>query len=109
LEGEAAVRDLVGIGRGHELTDDDQAVAALAAKVASDAPSITEDDFAELRELGFDDADILDVILAAAARCFFSTVLDATGTLPDAAYASTLTPEIRALLTVGRPIDVPSH
>jgi uncharacterized peroxidase-related enzyme len=109
LVGEAAVRDLVGIGRGHELTDADQAVAALAAKVASDAPSITEDDFAELRELGFDDADILDVILAAAARCFFSTVLDATGTLPDAAYASTLTPEIRALLTVGRPIDVPSH
>ena len=109
LVGEAAVRELVGTGRGHELTDVDRAVAALAAKVATDASSIVEDDFAELRELGFDDADILDVVLAAAARCFFSTVLDATGTLPDAEYATTLAPETRALLTVGRPIEIQSR
>jgi hypothetical protein len=44
------------------------------------------------------------VVLAAAARCFFSTCLDATGTLPDTAFAA-LAPELRAALTVGRPID----
>jgi uncharacterized peroxidase-related enzyme len=108
LMGEAGVRDLVGSGRGRALTEDDRAVAALAAKVAADASSITEADYAELRELGFDDSEILDVVLAAAARCFFSTVLDATGTRPDAAYTSKFTPETRALLTVGRPIELPA-
>ena len=105
LMGEAGVRELVRTGGGGNLTDIDRAVAALATKVAADASSITEADYAELRELGFEDADILDVVLAAAARCFFSTVLDATGTLPDAAFASALTPETRVALTVGRPID----
>jgi hypothetical protein len=42
-------------------------------------------------------------ILSAAARCFFSTVLDATGTLPDAAFAD-LDLDLRTALTVGRPI-----
>jgi hypothetical protein len=44
------------------------------------------------------------VALAAAARCFFSTVLDATGTEPDAAYRTELEPDLRRALTVGRPI-----
>ncbi|MEJ7698109.1 MAG: hypothetical protein WKF71_00460 [Pyrinomonadaceae bacterium] len=39
---------------------------------------------------GLDDAEILDVVLATAARCFFSTVLDATGTLADAGFAQRL-------------------
>ena len=37
-------------------------------------------------------------MLAAAARCFFSTCLDATGILPDAAFAA-LAPELRDALT----------
>jgi hypothetical protein len=44
------------------------------------------------------------VVLAAAARCLFSTCLDATGTPPDAAFAA-LAPELRDALTVGRPIE----
>jgi hypothetical protein len=44
------------------------------------------------------------VALAAAARCFFSTVLDAMGTQPDAAYRTGLEPDLRRALTVGRPI-----
>jgi hypothetical protein len=48
---------------------------------------------------------VLDVVLATAARCFFSTVLDATGTLPDAALRDRLDPALRDLLVVGRPID----
>jgi hypothetical protein len=31
-----------------------------------------------LRDLGLSDVDILDVVPAAAARCFFSSVLEAT-------------------------------
>jgi len=45
----------------------------------------------------------MDVVLAAAARCFFSKTLDALGVLPDASYAE-LEPELREVLVVGRPI-----
>jgi hypothetical protein len=44
------------------------------------------------------------VVLAAAARCFFSKTLDALGVQPDALYAE-LQPELRDVLTVGRPIE----
>jgi hypothetical protein len=65
---------------------------------------VTEADIDRLRALGCDDREIFDVILAAAARSFFSKVLDATGTLPDSAYEN-MEPGLRDLLTVGRPID----
>lgn len=52
------------------------------------------------------DADILDIVLAATARCFFSKTLDALGAQPDARYAE-LAPPIRDALTVGRPIAEP--
>jgi alkylhydroperoxidase family enzyme len=76
---------------------------ALADTVAAGAARMTEDDLAELRGLGVDDPDILDVVLAAAARCFFSSVLDAVGAQPDAAF-SALDADLRDALTVGRPI-----
>jgi uncharacterized peroxidase-related enzyme len=102
LDGAAAVPALVG-GPAEALDPVERAVARLAEKVAAGAADMAEDDLAELRGLGLDDAEILDVVLAAAARCFFSTVLDATGTEPDAAYRS-LAPGLRDALTVGRPI-----
>jgi hypothetical protein len=71
--------------------------------VADEATSITEEDIGRLRSVGLSDRDILDVILAAAARCFFSKVLDATGTLADSVY-NEMDPELREALTVGRPI-----
>ncbi|MBN1091696.1 carboxymuconolactone decarboxylase family protein [Blastococcus sp. TML/M2B] len=81
----------------------DAAVVRVAAKVAAGAAAMTPEDLAELRTLGLDDDEILDVVLAAAARCFFSSVLDATGTEPDAQYRS-MDAGLRAGLTVGRPI-----
>jgi uncharacterized peroxidase-related enzyme len=81
----------------------DAAVVRFARKVADEAEQITTEDIGELRRLGFSDADIFNVILAAAARCFFSKVLDATGTLPDAAL-NDLPDQLRAALTVGRDI-----
>ena len=57
-----------------------------------------------LRALGLSDEEILDVVLAVAARCFFSTVLEALGVQADPAYRA-LDPELRAALTVGRPIE----
>ena len=45
----------------------------------------------------------MDVVLAAAARCFFSKTLDALGVLPDAGFRA-LDPELQEVLVVGRPI-----
>jgi hypothetical protein len=42
--------------------------------------------------------------VAAGARCFFATVLDAVGAQADRELADALGPEVSALLTVGRPI-----
>jgi uncharacterized peroxidase-related enzyme len=82
----------------------DRAVMAFARKVALASDTITQADVDVLRDLGLSDEDVLDISLAAAARCFFSKTLDATGTTPDSAYNS-LPETLRTALTVGRPID----
>ena len=99
-----AVQQLVEDPALAPLDEVDRAVIDLAAKVVVDAGSVTQEDVDELRALGLGDREILDVILAAAARSFFSKVLDATGTLPDHAF-NDLAPALREALTVGRPID----
>jgi uncharacterized peroxidase-related enzyme len=81
----------------------DRAVMEFARKVALAADTITQADIDALRNHGLTDEDVLDVALAAAARCFFSKTLDATGTTPDTAYNS-LPGHLRTALTVGRPI-----
>jgi uncharacterized peroxidase-related enzyme len=85
----------------------DVAVMDFAGKVAADAASVTAADVATLRASGRPDDGILDVALAAAARCFFSTVLEAMGTEPDASYRAELEPGLHQALTVGRPIPPP--
>ena len=87
-----------------ELSDVDRAVMAFAAKVASDASTVTAADVQNLRDLGLSDGDVLDVAFAAGARCFFATVLDAVGAQADRELADALGPAITALLTVGRPV-----
>ena len=85
------------------LGDVDVAVMELAERVVDDATSIADADLRPLRDLGLSETDIMDVVLAAAARCFFSKTLDALGVLPDASY-NELAPELREALVVGRPI-----
>jgi uncharacterized peroxidase-related enzyme len=98
-----AVRDVVVDHRAAGLDEIEVAVMDLAEKVARDATSVTAADVERLRQLGLSDAEILDVVLAASARCFFSKTLDALGVEADASYAE-LEPELRDTLTVGRPI-----
>lgn len=103
FDGPDAARAAVVDPAGSGLAEVDVAVMDLAGKVAADATSVTEGDIQRLRDLGCSDTDILDVILAASLRCFFSKVLDATGSLADSAFRS-LDPQLRDVLTVGRPI-----
>lgn len=81
----------------------DEAVAAFAAKVATAAGTVDAADIAALRSHGVDEQEALDIVLAAAARCFFSTVLDATATPPDAGFGLRLPADLVEELAVGRP------
>lgn len=90
------------------LTPVEAAAVRLARKVVEDATAVSAEDVGELRELGLSDAEILDIVAAAAARCFFSKTLDALGVQPDAKYAE-LAPELREALVTGRPIADPGR
>lgn len=92
-------RRSVGLG----LSELDIAIMDLAERVVDDATSITDADLERLRNLGLSDTDIMDVVLAAAARCFFSKSLDALGVRPDASYRE-LDSQLLDALVVGRPI-----
>lgn len=112
LDGATQLRDVMVDHHDAGLAEVDVAIMDLADKVVLDATSVTEADHEHLRELGCTDEEILDVILSAALRCFFSKVLDATGTLPDAAFATdpALTPpaapaDLLDVLTPGRPLS----
>jgi alkylhydroperoxidase family enzyme len=96
------VREIV-LDRDATLDETDVAVMSLAEKVVDDATSIEDADLQQLRDLGFTDKDIMDVILTATARCFFSKTLDALDVRADASYLE-LEPELREVLVVGRPI-----
>ena len=88
---------------GGALNAADTAVVQFARKVAREADKITQEDVDQLRNLGFSDADVFNIILAAAARCFFSKVLDSTCTQADAVLRD-MPDQLRAALTVGRDI-----
>jgi uncharacterized peroxidase-related enzyme len=97
------VREIALDHHGAGLDEVDVAVMDLAEKVAEDATSVTEGDVERLRQLGLSSAEIASVVLAAAARCFFSKTLDALGVQPDATFAD-LDRGLRDALVVGRPI-----
>ena len=97
------VRDIALDRKTAGLDDVDVAVMDLAEKLVVDATSIDDRDMQPLRDLGLSEAEIMDVVLAAAARCFFAKTLDALGVLPDASLAA-LDAEVREVLVVGRPI-----
>jgi alkylhydroperoxidase family enzyme len=94
------------IARDHHaagLNEVDVAVMDLAEKVVDDATSIDDADLQPLRRLGLTEDEIMDVVLAAAARCFFSKTLDALDVRADAGFRA-LGPELCEVLVVGRPI-----
>lgn len=81
----------------------DLAAMDLAERVVDDAIAIKDADLQRLRDLGLSDTDIMDVVLAAAARCFFAKTLDALGVRADASYRE-LDPDVLDALVVGRAI-----
>jgi alkylhydroperoxidase family enzyme len=97
------VREIALDRRTAGLDDVDIAVMDLAEKVVVDATSIDDRDLQPLRDLGLSEPEIMDVVLAAAARCFFAKTLDGLGVRPDASL-SDLDPAVLDVLVVGRAI-----
>ena len=81
----------------------ERVMMAFAEKVAVQADRITAADVEGLRAHGYRDEEIFDIAAAAAARCFFSKLLDALGVQADSSF-NELDPALRQALTVGRPV-----
>jgi uncharacterized peroxidase-related enzyme len=98
--------EMLAIVRGDEespLSAGERAMMKLARQVAANASGVTVGDILPLKEAGYTDPEIFDIVSAAAARCFFSKVPDALGALPDSALGNLEQP-LQELLTVGRPV-----
>jgi len=82
---EAIIRDFHTAG----LDPIEVALMDLAAKVAQDAQRVTPADIDALRALGLSDTEVFDVVLAAAARSFYSKTLEALGVPPSPELSET--------------------
>ena len=89
---------------GSTLSEQDAAVYSFATKVARDASTIEQSDVDTLRAAGLSDPDVADVVFAAAARAFFTKVLDGLGARLDRATADTFDPDVLQVMIVGRPV-----
>jgi uncharacterized peroxidase-related enzyme len=85
------------------LSPAETAMMKLARKVATDASAVTAGDVAELQKHGFADEEIFDIVATAAARSFFTKLLDGLGAEADVDYLD-MDESLRRSLTVGRPI-----
>ena len=68
------------------LEKDEIAMMEFAQKIIRNANEISQTDIDALRELDFNDVEILDITLAATMRSFASKTFDAMGAKPDAVY-----------------------
>lgn len=90
----AVVRDFHDAG----LTEAEVAMMEFAQKLSRDSASMTEADSQRLRDVGFDDREIVDIALAAAARNYYSRALHALAVEVD--VPPDLAPGIRSALGV---------
>jgi uncharacterized peroxidase-related enzyme len=99
---EASLHRIAEDPAGETLDEQDRAVYRFATKVATDAASVEQDDVDRLRAVGLSDAEIADVVYAAAARSFFTRVLDGLGAQLDPQTAAAFDPELYSSMVVGR-------
>jgi uncharacterized peroxidase-related enzyme len=83
----------------------DAALMNFAGLVAQDASAVTRADIDELREVGFAEEEIFDIAATAAARAFFTKLLDSLGSEADHFYPL-LEDGLKAQLVVGRDVSL---
>lgn len=84
------------------LTEQEQALATWARKIARNPHATTEADVDELREAGFTDAEIFAITVFVALRLAFSTVNNALGATPDDRLRDTAPASVRDAAQVWR-------
>ena len=87
---EAPVVEIARDHRAAGLDEVDVAVMDLSERVVDDATSVSDTDLQSLRELGLSESEIMDVVLAAAARCFFSKRSTPSASYPTRATATSM-------------------
>jgi alkylhydroperoxidase family enzyme len=80
----------------------ERALANWARTIADNPNRTASEDAQDLRDVGFDDPQILALTLYVALRMALSTTNDALGARPDIALADMLDPVVRAAITWGR-------
>ena len=98
--------DVVAIAQGdmpESLSPAEVAMVTFARAVARDASSIRQDDVETLRQHGFTDAEIFDIVATAAARSFWTKVVEALGVEAEPPFRN-LAPELKDALVCGRPL-----
>lgn len=99
--------DVAAMARGKvpaSLSPAEAAMMDFARAVARDASAITADDVATLKQHGFSDAEIFDIVATAAGRAFFTKIIDALGVEMDAPLRA-MDPLLRDALAIGRPVE----
>ena len=99
--------DVVAIARGEvpaSLTAAEAAMLDFSRKVARDATSMTAGDVEKLRRHQFSEAEIFDITAAAAARAFWTKVVESLGVEAEPTLRE-INGELKQALVVGRPID----
>jgi uncharacterized peroxidase-related enzyme len=99
--------DVQAMARGEapqSLSAAEAAMVVFGRKVARDASAVTSGDVEHLKQHGFTDAEIFDIVATAAGRAFFSKVVESLGVEADPPFHA-MNSEFRQALTVGRPLD----
>ena len=102
-----SVDDVLAITRGEapaSLSDGEAAMLDFARKVARDASSVRAEDVERLRRHGFSDAEVFDIAATAAARAFWTKLIESLGVEAEPPLRA-LSQELRDALVVGRPVD----
>jgi len=100
---DATMRSIATDPTGAGLAGPDRAVYELATKIAADAAAVQQADIDRVRAAGLTDQEIADVVYAAAARSFFTRVLDGLGAELDVQTAESFPEPVRDAMIVGRP------
>jgi len=101
-----SAEDVQAMARGASpasLTAAEAAMMTFARKVARGAYLVTASDVDALKQHGFTDGEVFDIVAAVGARAFWTTVVEALGVTPEPPLLE-LETEFRKTLTVGRAI-----
>jgi uncharacterized peroxidase-related enzyme len=98
---------VLALARGEvppSLSPAEGAMVAFARKVARDASCVEAGDVAALKELGFTDGEVFDIAAAAAARAFWTKLVEGLGVEAEPPFRA-MSAAFTDALAVGRPIN----